>query len=508
MSLPDLPLNDQIAEFGFAWHGRHVRPLTGEPYIELPSGRRIAGVGDQLSPSTYLADNGMPEVQAQLADPEAALWRVGILNGSGEGGFTCWTKIVTARRVRVGQAWRAADPSLANFGSYALLTSSGVPSVQLSFAQLGGVPADFNSFTVEDVSPDGRRWLLAVRNSFFGTTPYRIDLSTSTLYSLVEVEFNAAVTAMTLRVVASYAQCAGTVLQSQPGADYEQRIRFLRFDASGKTGEGDYLYNPSAGGPADYGEPISCSTSSGYPCSESFRYSVGTSTAIGEREYVLTGWYTAAGVLQVVRVRVLEQVQGVKSTPGIGPGGRYYWDNTVITRTVTASVSIDGGAFAPYFEYRYVVDESPSATVQTLTVGTDAAQFSTTQTHTAPTVHQTVPAVREQAPAPALVVATSLAGTALTMHVAFRMSNRVRGALLRCEASNYCEYIASSAVTPSGLDAGYRRTGNVWPGDRNDRANFSLALWNNHFNFQAGSHNPVTGQVVRNQLGGDRYTWV
>jgi len=63
-------------------------------------------------------------------------------------------------------------------------------------------------------------------------------------------------------------------------------------------------------------------------------------------------------------------------------------------------------------------------------------------------------------------------------------------------------------MTPAGVDAGYRSTGNLYPGDRNDRGNFNLALWQHHTNFQTGSYNPVTGQVVRSLVGGERYTWV
>lgn len=105
MSLADLPLNDQIVEFGFGWHGRHVVPLTGAPYIELPSGRHItaAGIGNGVHPSTFLVDNGMPPVATVLDDPEAALWNVAITNGSGtDNYFRHWARTDPAiRQVRV-----------------------------------------------------------------------------------------------------------------------------------------------------------------------------------------------------------------------------------------------------------------------------------------------------------------------------------------------------------------------------------------------------------------------
>uniref|UniRef100_UPI00289DF064 hypothetical protein n=1 Tax=Stutzerimonas kunmingensis TaxID=1211807 RepID=UPI00289DF064 len=312
MSLADLPLNDQIVEFGFGWHGRHVVPLTGAPYIELPSGRQItaAGIGNGAHPSTFLVDNGMPAVTTVLDDLEAALWNVAITNGSGtDNYFRHWARTDPAiRQVRVGDEFLVVNPSISNFGSYALVRAglqTGIADQQVPLSALGNVPSDFNSAGVVDISPDGRRWIFALSRISNQTSPYQIPISDVT-YSgplvLIELEFNAGLTAMTYRVLATYEKCSGIVISSQNGADLEQRVHVLRIGGAGIEGESDYAWTPSWTLEGS-GEPESCNTSSADPCSDAFRYSTGTSVGTSRVETVTGAWYDAAGVAQLVTLR-------------------------------------------------------------------------------------------------------------------------------------------------------------------------------------------------------------
>lgn len=518
MSLADLPLNDQIVEFGFGWHGRHVVPITGVPYIELASGRRIMadGIGTSLSPSTYLVDNDMPEVTTVLDDPEAALWRVAIVNGGGTSGyFQHWaTKGGGAvRRVRVGDDYLIVNPTITNFGPYVLIRaglSTGIPDQQVSFAALGDVPSDFNTAQVVDIRPDGRGWIFALSKIMGGQTPYQIGISESSSripLSLIELEFDAALSAMSYRVLASYEQCRGERLVNQPGADFDQRIHFVRYDENGKTGESDYAYDPGT----DYDEPQDCSTTEGWPCSDSFLYSTGTSVSKSLVQMVTGAWYDATGSAQLLTLRIDDETTFAKGAPAAGPGGRYYWDTFTRTHRLTATAAYGAGAFEEYFRMTLIHRQTPDATDYSLALGGGISPFTASSVHGIPTTHQTATQIREEVPPLRRVVSTGILGETpvnIIIDLAREYSNKVRGALVRAERDSYCEYFASACMTPGGLNAGYQSTGNVYPGDRDDRPNFDLSLWRHHTNFAAGSYNPVTGQVARNQVGGDRYTWV
>lgn len=518
MPLADFPLNDQIAEWGFAWHGLHVVPASGAPYIELASGRRIyaADIGTAASPSTYLVDNGMPPVTTTLEDPEAALWSVAIVNGRELPYFNQWAgRPVAGRMVRVGTQWRKVSPNITNFGPYALLRAgvTGIADQQLSMAALGNVPNTFNTCEAVDISPDGRRWLLVLSQRENYASPYQIQISEaaySGALAIVEVEFNAAVTAMTLRVVANYQQCAGVVISSSDGALFEQRIHFLRIGTTGIIGESDYAYVPGWTA-KDYGEPESCSTYAGWPCSDSFRYATGTSTGKSVVEVVTGAWYDAAGVAQLLTLRIDSEIVFAKGSPAAGPGGRYYWDTFTFTRNVSVAAKVGGGTLQPYFDMQLIEQQTAMSNNFSLSLGQGAASFSSTSNHAVPTTHQTNVQVRQLAPVASRVLSMGILGASpvdIVVNLAHEASNKVRGALVRAVRADYCEYFASPCITPSGLDSGYLRTGNVWPGDRNDRQGFDLALWRAHANFHIGSHNPVTGQVMRNQIGGNRYAWV
>lgn len=517
MSLADLPLNDQVVEFGFGWHGRHVVPLTGAPYIELPSGRKVMApeIGNEAHPSTFLVDNGMPEVTTVLDDPEAALWNVAITNGSGTDNlFRHWTRGNPAiRLLRVGDSFRAVDPSITNFGAYALVRAgvqTGIADQQVPLSALGNVPSDFNRAQVVDISPDGRRWIFALSRTSNQVSPYQIainDVTYSGPLALIELVFNAGVTAMTYRVVANYEQCAGVVVSSQNGADLQQRVHVLRIGSTGIVGESDYEWTPSWSLEGS-GEPASCSTSSADPCSDAFRYSTGTSVGTSRVEIVTGAWYDAAGVAQLVTLRVNAETTLAKGSPAPGPGGRYYWDTYTITRKVIGYASYAGGAFEEYFNLLWTDQQTATARIFNMTLG-GASIFSFSGSHAVPTTHQTGTQERQDAPSVNRVFAAGFATTFnVTVNLAHEFSNKVRGAIVRAEKTDFCEYTASACMTPAGVDAGYRSTGNLYPGDRNDRANFNLALWQHHTNFQTGSYNPVTGQVVRSLVGGERYTWV
>ncbi len=517
MSLADLPLNDQIVEFGFGWHGRHVVPLTGAPYIELPGGRQItaAGIGNGAHPSTFLVDNGMPAVTTVLDDPEAALWNVAITNGSGtDNYFRHWTRTDPAiRQVRVGDDFRVVNPSISNFGSYALVRAglqTGIADQQVPLSALGNVPSDFNSSQVVDISPDGLRWIFALSRISNQTSPYQIaieDVTYSGPLALIELEFNAGLTAMTYRVLATYEQCSGIVISSQNGADLEQRVHVLRIGSTGIVGESDYAWTPSWTLEGS-GEPESCNTSSADPCSDAFRYSTGTSVGTSRVETVTGAWYDAAGVAQLVTLRFDAETTLAKGSPAAGPGGRYYWDTYTITRKVIGYASYAGGAVEEYFNLLWTDQQTATARIFNMTLG-GAPVFSFSGSHAVPTTHQTGTQVRQDAPSVNRVFAAGFASTFnVTVNLAHEFSNKVRGAIVRAEKPDFCEYTASACITPAGVDAGYHTTGNLYPGDRNDRANFDLSLWRYHTNFQAGSYNPVTGQVVRSLVGGERYTWV
>lgn len=519
MSLPDLPLNDQIAEFGFAWHGRHVVPLTGAPYIELQSGRTITapGIGSSAGPSTFLVDNGMPAVTTVLADPEAALWNVAITNAPrvvDNGFFGHWTlPDGSIRRVRVGDVFKPVNPSISYSGSNVLIRaglSTGIPDQYAPRSSLGNVPSDFNDSRLFDVSPDGRRWIFALTRRSPATQPYQIEISSESYsgpLAIIELEYNADVTAMTYRVLASYEQCSGIVISSQNGADFDQRVHVLRIGSAGIVGESDYAWTPTwtlEGA----GEPESCATSSATPCSDAFRYSTGTSVGSSSVERVTGAWYDAAGVAQLVKLRVDAQVNFAKGSPAAGPGGRYYWDTYVFTQQITAYASYAGAPFEEYFNLHWIDQQTASGRTFDMTLGGNPI-FSFSASHAVPTIHQTSTQIRQDAPPAETVFSAGFAPSfSVIVNLAHEFSNKVRGAIVRMEKENFCEYTASACVTPAGVDGGYRSTGNLYPGDRNDRANFDLSLWRYHTNFQAGSYNPVTGQVVRSLVGGERYTWV
>lgn len=519
MSLADLPLNDQIVEFGFGWHGRHVVPLTGEPYIELPSGRKImaASIGTSTGPSTFLVDNGMPAVTTVLDDPEAALWNVAITSADrvvdNNGYFWHWALSSSAIRwVRVGSVFKPVNPSVGNSGSNVSLRAgvvTGIADQHVPYSSLGNVPGNFNSSRVFDVSPDGRRWIFALTRTFYQIQPYQIEISEASYsgpLALIELEYNHDITAMTYRVLASYEQCAGIVISSQDGVELEQRVHVLRMD-NGIAGESDYAWSPTWS-LEGVGEPESCSTSSGQPCSDAFRYSRGTSIGTSRVESVVGAWYDAAGAAQLVTLRIDAQTSLVKGNPGPGPGGRYYWDTYTVTRKVISTASYAGAQFEEYFNLQWTDQQTATERIFSMTLGGEQV-FSFSGTHPVPTTHQTSIQPRQEAPPANRVFAAGFANTFnVTVNLAHEFSNKVRGAIVRMEQANYCEYTASACVTPAGIDLGYRSTGNLYPGDRNDRSNFDFALWQHHTNFQAGSYNPVTGQVVRSLVGGERYTWV
>lgn len=521
MSLADLPLNDQLVEFGFGWHGRHVVPLTGAPYIELPSGRKITapGIGTSAGPSTFLVDNGMPAVTTVLDDPEAALWNVAIASGNrvvDNNYFSHWAQANgSIRWVKLGAlpaSFRAVNPSITNFGPYVLLRAGGqaaIPDQQVPHTALGNVPSNFNSSRVFDVSPDGRRWIFALSSGLSQAQPYQIEIG-EVFYSgplaIIELVFNTDLTAMTYQVLASYEQCAGVVISSQDGADLEQRVRVLRIDG-GITGESDYAWTPSWSLEGS-GEPEACSTTLARPCSDAFRYSTGTSVGTSRVETVTGAWYDAAGVAQLVTLRFDSETALVKGSPAAGPGDRYYWDTYTITRKVIGYASYAGGLFNEYFDLQWTDQQTGSSRIFSMTLG-GTEVFNYSGAHPVPTTHQTSTQPRQDAPSVNRVFAAGFSTTfSVTVNLAHEFSNKVRGAIVRTEKESFCEYTASPCITPAGVDAGYHSTGNVYPGDRNDRTNFNLALWRHHTNFQAGSYNPVTGEVVRSLVGGERYTWV
>lgn len=519
MSLADLPLNDQIVEFGFGWHGRHVVPLTGDPYIELPNGRKITapGIGGTAGPSTFLVDNGMPAVTTVLDDPDAALWNIAITSADrnfNSGYFNHWTlPAAAARRVRVGSSFEVVDPSITNSDRYVLIRAGigmGIADQLVPRTSLGNVPADFNSSRILDASPDGRRWIFALVRTSFQTQPYRIEIG-EVFYSgplaIIELEYNADLTAMSYRVLASYEQCSGAVISSQNGSDLEQRVHVLRIGSNGIESEADYLWTPSWSLEGS-GEPPSCAISSASPCSDAFRYSKGLSVGTSRVETVTGAWYDAAGMARLVTLRVDAETRLNKGSPAAGPGGRYYWDTYTITRKVTAFASYGGSPFEEYFDLYWTDQQTGTERIFNMTLG-GAPIFSFTGQHPVATTHQTGIQPRQDAPSVNRVFATGFSTTfSVTVNLAHEFSNKVHGAIVRTEKAEFCEYTASACITPGGVDAGYRSTGNVYPGDRNDRSNFDLVLWQYHGNFQSGSYNPVTGQVVRSLVGGERYTWV
>ena len=73
MSIPDFVAGEELVTFGMPWHGLYVTPVSGAPYIELASGRKIySSMFARPTPvNTYLVDLGLPEP----APPRPSLMR-------------------------------------------------------------------------------------------------------------------------------------------------------------------------------------------------------------------------------------------------------------------------------------------------------------------------------------------------------------------------------------------------------------------------------------------------
>ncbi|MBV2207760.1 MAG: hypothetical protein KUL87_20250 [Pseudomonas sp.] len=542
MPLPDLPFNDQLAEFGMPWHGLLVRPATGtaaDQYIRLASGRTIprpvASGGSSFYWDTYLIDRGMPAVQMTPSDPEGAFWTVAI-GGMSAPSLSVWGNVRAVNRVKHGGQFIEAtlDFTVIPDGSrYVSITSFGnsAPPVRAYFQALGipdDVPTGYDdSFTVRylDISRDGRRFLCALVARGFTESPttispaYTIDFRENQpkvgTWAIFEVAFDEALTAMTVTTIAGYEACfTGALVSSADGADYEWRIASRIITATGVTLD-DRLYSPTGDYP---GLPQYCGVGVGEPCrTTTAQYSKGVSEAVSVRETVVGAWYTETGSVELITVRSESRVKGDHALATLGPGDQYFVSNYTFTTVTTGSIRRGSGAWSPLFDYQTVFTQSAAGRTFAVTLGGESVYSASIPWPASLDTNDVSNPAREVAPLTAARFDEEWSfGTNRLMTVCrmgWNASNKVITAITRLvdEQNLYCEYFVSGALTPAGMDNQSLRTGNVWDGCRRPMPNGSEpdpAVARYHRYFEKGAYNPVTGEVRRNQTGGDQYTWV
>ncbi|SHM76490.1 hypothetical protein [Phytopseudomonas punonensis] len=507
MSLPDLPANESLVRFGMPWHGLFIQPIEGAPYIELASGRRIYSQGLRtdrvMTPSTFLLDVGMPAPDLQSEDEDAVFWNKAILSRHGftPTDFSAWC--MTSSNLRVvrtaeGLRYLRIESFLPPIGSiparvtaflyrnpangtdYDQVINTGVadPSKTLS--------GDHRTIEVMDVTPNGRKWLISLsRNISLNNYPYRYFIKGQGddygLGAIVEIEFSADFKSASSTVVADFNDCiAGRDYTFTDGVDFTP-------------------------GSMSVGDPP-----------RSIEFVTGTSVATSSKIYVVGGWYSPAGELQLLRLKMTRTISLSISAPTSRSDMEQYWSGRQHRSEAQAEYKVGAGAFAAVMTVAAVEQRTPMNTTNTISM---LGKAFTNQRPNAP-VESSDPIFGEISTGttgvkhenPAVAGAEGYAGAGWEASVSYQCdwqeSNKVISCIARYIGESEFEYLTSRAATPVGVSGNDASTGNIVPGHDRYASNFDVSKWDNVATFATGSYNPVTHQIERQRFGGAAFTWV
>lgn len=511
MSLPDLPANESLVAFGMPWHGLFVKPLDGAPYIELANGRRIQSerfISDGLLfGNTYLLDIGLPEPALQVDDEDAAFWNKAILSryGSDPTVFSAWCMTASnTRMVKTEEGFKYLQlaqftppagslparvvayryNSLGSGLDYDVVVNTGVydPSKVLS--------GNHQAPRVLDITPDGRKWLISLsQDASVSNYPYRYYIKgasdTYGVGAIVEYEFSADFKSATSRILADYNDC-------QTGRDYT-----FSDGASFSTGSMSIGSNPS----------------------DQIEYAVGTSVATSSKTYVVGGWYSPTGEVQLVRLRMTRTETISISPPVARTDVQQYWSPRVNELRHQAQYKIGDGAFTTLLDAVFGSSRTPMTTTYRFSGLGRTYERTRENLPVLPSTDprgeidygggQTPGVVHQN---PAMAGASGYSGNGWSSYFEFQCdwseANKIMSCMARYRSESEFEYITSRAATPSGFVGSEGATGNIIPGHDRFAPNFDQAKWDDVSNFAAGAYNPVTQQIERQRFGGAQFTWV
>lgn len=536
MPLPDIPFDDEVVEFGMPWHGRLVLPAgaaNADQYIELASGRRISRPASPFGGDywdTYLIDHSLPAPTITHPDPEAEFWPVAIRTGS-----TVWGSIDARNAIKDDGVFVTAEPYfwLSVDGRMISMVVRGYER-WIHFDQIGipaGVPSgivvDFFEVRVADIARNGRKFIVEfyARPLVSGGPSivhpnYTIELGEGSehagIYAFFEVELGDSVDDITVTPLAGYEECFdGVLISSSDGAPYE-------WHTASRIVNGDQVtldfrpYDPMGNYP---GLPPACGIGVPEPCRwTTALYSTGTSEATAVRETVVGAWYGPSGDAELIKVRTESKVRGEFRQATLAPGDQYFVSDSTITNQTVGEIQRGNGPWLPFFDCQSVTTKSASGNGYTVTLDGEQVYSSFTPW---PGDFTNNDAGGLRNPETAIARGArhneiwTFAGNSLATvwRIGWRASNKVITTFVRLvdDPGEYCEYFAGPAMTPAGMDQQSMRTGNIWAGCRRPMPDGSPpdpATVRYHMRFQYGSFNPVTGQLLRNQTGGEAYSWV
>lgn len=525
MSIPDFAANEELASFGFPWHGLFVAPIAGPSYVQLPSGRRIYSdmFRAQIGSNTYLVDLGLPEPAIQPDDPEARLWSRFI--GSAEfisptSGLQVWGATEVVRRVRTSAGFNTPVISVTNYpvaGGRAVRVRANVhpyPSpqmeVHLTAAEVGALVEKYSVQQLLDVTPDGRRWIIALQfTELYPTYPYAIRLDVTPdegLGLIIEVIFSEDFDSMSARVLANYEDCRkGRNVTGQDGGELSQETLWLTkenetssFVEAGASEPPTPPYkSPSEGGDGPWKVGVSSVT--------------GSSTATASREVAISAWFTPEGIAEVVWLKVSTTTSVAVSAPAERSDVQQWWSPYVREYRYEAQVKFGAGAYQSYFSANHVEDKSP----ETTRYESRFSSIEKTETRVNLPVsgsdprgelfYGTAGEKHDGAPLAFVIGSGKYTFRILALH---RSSNKVLSSVMQQTSEGFFGYAVGPAVIPGGVDGGAVATGNLIPGHDRNAPNFDINLWNYHRTFANGAYNPASGEVERQRLGGATFTWV
>lgn len=530
MSLLDFAVNEQLEAFGFPWHGLFVAPIACASYVELASGRRIYSdsfTTEYISPNTFLVDLGLPIPTLQPEDVQAKLWNKYIASGiPGSDYFSAWGGIPGSnlRRVRVGDELPviSISPSRSVFSGLRIMVElyfsnrSSSFKVSIPAAALVSLPDTYSQWELLDVTPDGRKWIIAFeRETYSPIYPYqiRVDIPDDEgIGAIFELSLAEDFASGTLSMLADFESCAlGTNVSEVNGQDLSKSefwVVTTESDGWIEWGESEPPTPPYRGTLEPFG-----------PYKAGATYAHGESTSSAKRDLVIGAWYSATGDAQLVSARISTTRTLSASTPIEGAGNKW-WSPFTETYLYDVKVKIGAGSYWPFFSAGGSITKTPAITTYEMFIGGEARTV--TKANTASDAGSAGPfaeivsfgkAPQDSAPRSSASGSGARPDDALLIwYTGFQSSNKVLSCMARytvgTDESLVFEYIAGPAVSPAGVDNKTVTTGNLVPGHDRTKPGFSKLLWDYHGTFSIGAHNPVTGAVERQRLGGDYFTWV
>lgn len=489
MAFPNSPVDPEIVNWGWPWHGRIESATLGAAtgVLRLPSGATMT-VRRPTDHWTYLWDIGMPPPGIASENPDEQWLNKAIIRSPESGGArttAAWyggaTSGGNAQRYPMYVPGRGTllrrfnlTPNDFNQTSFtARLEVLGVGAVERIYtrAQLGlnVTDAEVSSVTITamDNSPRGGRCLLLlVPNSLQGELFGRSVIELTAIVGDLGLDIG-------LNVLARYSDKTASYENGFDSLDAE-RAQTMAVWVSSVPDVPNFTGILADGPP---GDPRQWQLGARWP--------VGGNTSSQSYEGVIWAWYKPDGSAELVKYRQASTTSGSWSGGVTSRSGSY---TTTETRSVLA-----GGRSADLVIVSVVTlsgDNMSADRVGTLTIEGDLIR---TGTETAGPIELFVPSYLpiEIAPTEPPKISTFALGFML-------LSNKLIAPYLpgirRNPALPASEDWAGPALHPTGVHAGSQTRQSTWP----EPERFCWAL---------GAYNPITGQVVRHLR--DLYcTWV